>query len=267
MSLQDYYNTGDDLSHPIGLSSWRCQTFTAGANYNIESVKLLLYKAGFPGIVTVSIRATDGDGKPTGGDLCSGTINGNELTTDPETDEWTEITFDSLYSLTSGTIYAIVIRAATNRIYWRLDSSDPSYEDGIYGWSQSSGTSWTVSTNYDAMFETYGTTAWPAGTIAGTSDKFAVLSFDTTGIAASIAGIGGESGVLTFETAGMIASIAGVSGHSGVLTTVGVLIGTIAAVAVLSADMLFVEIIKPSTSVTIKRLVVAGNNQIWYEGV
>lgn len=269
MSLQDYYITGDDSSHGVGGAVWRCQTFTAGENYDIQSVKLLIYRTSgyFPGTFTVSIYDTDDDDKPIDDALCSGTINGNGLATD-SAGEWTEIIFGTSYSLVSGTIYAIVIKADANEVRWRVDTIPPVYENGIYGWSFNSGASWSTYDLYSAMFETYGVPAWPAGTIAGVSGKFVVLSLETTGIKASIAGIGGESGVLTFETIGMIAGIAGVSGHSAdLIYEQPMFIGTIAVVAALSADIMFVEIIKPSTSVTMKRLVAAGNNQIWYEDI
>ncbi|GAJ19661.1 unnamed protein product [marine sediment metagenome] len=55
------------------------QGFIPATTHKITSVKLKLWKEGSPGTVTISIRATDGRGHPTGGDLCSGTINGNTI--------------------------------------------------------------------------------------------------------------------------------------------------------------------------------------------
>jgi len=158
--LQDYYNTGDDGDSTLGLATWRAQTFTASSTYSITSVKLLLHKfAAVVGTITVSIRAVDGANKPTGADLVSGTTDGDTLTADAA-GEWREITFDTPYVLVNGVTYAIVIRALTsfanNSLAWRFDSSSPSYIDGTYVGSINSGSTWTINTGIDFMFETYG---------------------------------------------------------------------------------------------------------------
>ena len=102
-TLKDYYNTGDDGTPTlIGGVYWESQTFTASSTYDIGSVKLKLYRIGTPGTLTVSIRATDGNGQPTGADLASGTTDGNTLTTNTS-GEWREITFSSSYALTNET--------------------------------------------------------------------------------------------------------------------------------------------------------------------
>ena len=81
-TLYENYNTGDDAALGIYGAIWAAQTFTVGAaGHTITSVKLLLYRYGSPGTVTVSIRATDGNGHPTGSDLTSGTTDGNTLPT------------------------------------------------------------------------------------------------------------------------------------------------------------------------------------------
>jgi len=77
--LYEYYNTGDDSSTNVYNITWYAQTFTPSVAHTITSVKLLLYRTGSPGTVTVSIRATDGSGHPIGSDLCSGTTNGDTL--------------------------------------------------------------------------------------------------------------------------------------------------------------------------------------------
>ncbi|GAG73463.1 unnamed protein product, partial [marine sediment metagenome] len=102
----EYYNTGDDHSLSVGIDTWRAQTFTPTTKHKITSVKLKLYRNSHtPDTVTVSIRATDVDGKPMGGDLCFGTTNGNTLTTDTA-GEWREITIDDGYTLLAGTKYS-----------------------------------------------------------------------------------------------------------------------------------------------------------------
>jgi len=160
----EYYNTDDDAYGQIYSSSWRAQTFTPSNNHKITSVKLLLYRSGSPGTVTVSIRATDGSGHPTGGDLCSGTTNGNTLTTNTN-GEWREITLGDGYSLSGSTKYAIVVRAldgdGDNCLRWRVDSTSASYSGGNDEYSNDSGSSWDNSPGHDFMFEEWGINKGP----------------------------------------------------------------------------------------------------------
>jgi len=164
MTLYEYYNTGDDTSEPIYNSRWASQTFTVGTvgtneNHNISKIKLKLRRQGFPGTITVSIRATDANGKPTGSDLSTGTIDGNTLTTNSD-GAWYEIEM-SEYTLQASTKYAIVVRAPSGhffeRLFWRADSSSPSYNGGCAYSSADSGQSWEAKDTWDFMFEEYGT--------------------------------------------------------------------------------------------------------------
>ena len=158
-TLYEYYNTGDDGAGNFYGATWWAQTFTPSTAHKITSVKLLLYRAGSPGTITVSIRATDGSGHPTGGDLCSGTTNGNTLPTGSPY-EWREITLGAGCDLSAGTKYAIVARAtsgsSSNKVYWRSDSTSPTYAGGNFEYSTNSGSSWTTYTNYDCLFEDWG---------------------------------------------------------------------------------------------------------------
>ena len=158
-TLYEYYNTGDDFSGYVRGANWSAQTFTPSVAHKITSVKLKLYRLGNPGTVTVSIKATDGSGHPTGTDLCSGTIDGNTLTpTSPGL--WYEITLGAGYNLAANTKYAIVVRATAgssgNEVEWRADSSSPAYASGNCELSTNSGSSWTRYTAYDYMFEEWG---------------------------------------------------------------------------------------------------------------
>lgn len=157
--LYEYYNTGDDTSQSFYSVNWAAQTFTPATAHKITSVKLKLFRGGSPGTVTVSIRATDENGHPNGEDLCSGTIDGNTLTTDID-GEWYEITLGDGYNLDADTKYAIVVRAPDgsigNIVSWRFDSTSPTYAGGNFEYSVNSGSSWTSYTDYDFMFEDWG---------------------------------------------------------------------------------------------------------------
>lgn len=161
-TLQIYYNSGEDgFGGVVRPANWKAQTFTTLMGFSIESVKLFLYRmaAGSDGVITVSIKAVDvATGKPTGGNLASGTFNRDTLTIDTA-GEWKEITFGSAYSLVAATKYAIVVAPAvgTGDTYWRNDTTGNPYSDGSHTWSTDTGTTWgTPSVNGDYLFETWG---------------------------------------------------------------------------------------------------------------
>ena len=156
----EYYTTGDDIYGSLWGTSWKAQTFTPSQSHEVLRVKLKLYRYGFPGTVTVSIRATDGSGHPTGNDLCSGTTDGDTLTTDSE-GEWREIIFASGYNLAANTKYSIVARASgqesSDDARWKEDWSSPTYPGGCLETSGDSGGSWSSYTTSDMMFEEWAT--------------------------------------------------------------------------------------------------------------
>jgi len=155
----EYYKTGDDAVLYIHDDLWQAQTFTPSESHKIISVKLKIYRTLSPGTITVSIKATDGNGHPTGEDLCSGTTNGNTLTTDTD-GEWREIIIGDGYSLSGSTKYAIVVRAldgnGTNHVGWRMDDSSPTYSGGNAEYSIDGGENWSSSSTRDFMFEEWG---------------------------------------------------------------------------------------------------------------
>ena len=169
VSKFENYTTGADGDMHFESTNWRAQTFKVGATgHTITSVKLLLYRAGSPGTITVGIRAVDANGHPTGSDLTSGTTNGNTLTTDPF-GELREIAVTE-YTLAPNTKYAIVPRApngswSSNIVEWRLDLSSPAYGDGNYETSTDGGASWSADTGKDFMFEIWGNVIVVAPTV------------------------------------------------------------------------------------------------------
>jgi hypothetical protein len=171
--LKESYNDTDliDSTQYIDSSTWAAQSFTASESYTIESVKLVLnwYNSIPSGNVTVSIRETTefgGGTKPTGGDLCSGTVACSSLPEYPAK-TWTEITFDTPYALTKDVVYAIVVRTgvASPDIIWREDASSPTYSGGNYSYSTNAGSFWLLLTTIDFMFETYALFAAPVDVV------------------------------------------------------------------------------------------------------
>lgn len=155
----EYYITGDNTYNGFQGDTWYAQTFTPTTAHKILSVKLKLLRANSPGDITVSIRETDGEGHPTGIDLCSGTTNGNTLTTDTA-GEWREITLGDGADLNADQKYAIVVRAldasGSNYPFWRYDSADATYVGGNYEYSGDGGSDWGSQAGMDYMFEDWG---------------------------------------------------------------------------------------------------------------
>lgn len=152
------YTTGDDTSNNVYGTTWIAQTFTVGSSaISAMNVRLKVYRVGSPGTITVSIKAVDVNGLPTGSDLTSETLSGDNLTTSTS-GEWRSFEIDA-YSLTASTKYAIVVRATTgtssNKLCLLSDDSSPTYTSGSMINSSDSGSTWTASTGKDLMFNVY----------------------------------------------------------------------------------------------------------------
>ena len=168
----EYYNTGDTTGGMVNPTAWRAQTFTPRADHTITSVKLKMYR--FPDAETlyVEIRATDANGKPTGGVLSSGSIDASTFTTN-SAGAWYEISL-SAYTLLAGTKYAIVLHTSAGTIGWRLGSNG--YPRGTLVLSSDSGETWTVFGAYDQMFEEWGEPAISLPTV--TTNAISDIGFD-----------------------------------------------------------------------------------------
>jgi len=157
-SKREYYDTGDDSHGSPQGNTWVTQTFTPSVSHRIKSVKIKVWRTGSPGTMTVTITSTSG-GEPTGSILCSGTYDGNTVTT-AEPGAWYEITLGDGANLSAGTQYSIVVKAPTgdsgNNLHWRCDTSSPTYSGGIYGYSSDAGSIWNMYPAYDCVFEEWG---------------------------------------------------------------------------------------------------------------
>lgn len=162
LTAYESYTTGDNTTIAIYQDWWESQTFTPSSTHDIDSLKLKLRRTGLPGTITVSIKATDGEGKPTGDDLLVTTFDGDTLTTDTY-GEWKTILFYTSISLLASIKYAIVIRcdgSSSNHLSWRADATSPTYTGGMRCVSADSGGSWGTSSTYDFMFEEGASTLW-----------------------------------------------------------------------------------------------------------
>lgn len=164
MALKDSFTTFDGTGvFTCKGADWYAQTFTTTSAYTITDVALNCWKYGSPGNITVSIRKTDENGKPTGGDLCSVTVADSVISTLPTLAYYT-FTFVSSYALDDATKYAIVARAINGDAgnYFQALGHSGGYANGGRFLSLNSGSLWgTESTIADANFRTYGETPVP----------------------------------------------------------------------------------------------------------
>lgn len=179
MRIYQNYITGDDGDYDGYTANWIAQTFTPTLVHMISKVKLKLFRVGTPGTITVSIKATAG-GKPTGADLCVGTIEGTGITDDAN-GEWYEITLGDGYVFEKDVMYAIVVRAPSgdsdNKVSWRADKSSPTYTGGTYCSTSDSGVEWGIVSGSDCMFEEWGAgEASPTTTVWGNLFKSQISS-------------------------------------------------------------------------------------------
>ena len=159
LSLFEYYNTGDNDVNSVADPKWEAQTFTPQISHRITKVRIKIYRLGLPGIVSVGIRMTDAEGKPSGTDLASGTIDGNTFTAD-SAGAWYDIDLGNGTILSSGVKYAIVLgNNASGWARWRV-AVPSSYEGGTSLTSFDSGNTWAFCTGgdggYDTLFEEWG---------------------------------------------------------------------------------------------------------------
>ena len=158
MRKYQYYDQGDDGDYDGYTANWLAQTFTVQTSHMVSKVKLKLFRVGDPGTIRVSIKNTTA-GKPSGADLCFGTIEGTDITENTN-GEWYEITLGSGYTFEAGLMYAIVVRAvggdSSNKVSWRANLVDATYSGGTTCTSSDSGVDWGIISGADFMFEEWG---------------------------------------------------------------------------------------------------------------
>ena len=157
LTLYESYTTGEDTGQDIYGNNWRAQSFTPSVGHTVEALRLKLAREGVSSqTLTVSIKAVDGDGDPTGADLASGTLATSGIT---DTPIWYDINLGAGTLLTGSTQYAIIVRqdgVYADRVYWRYDSTGATYAGGVFIMSDDAGTSWIQNSGADFMFEEYG---------------------------------------------------------------------------------------------------------------
>lgn len=156
-SAVDQSSTGGTTTGTnITATGWGGQTFTAGVTGTLvqaDTIQLFCNACtGTTPNLTVSIRNTSG-GLPTGADLTTATIPGFSASTPSFT-----VTFSPLIGLTSGTVYALLVRPVANPSlgtgYFWIRSSPGTYANGQRVTTGDSGGSWAADSTRDFNFRT-----------------------------------------------------------------------------------------------------------------
>ena len=165
------------------ISGELAQTFTAGQSGPLRRVDLFLASLNFPGgsSLSLSIYPTDGAGTPVTSGTALATSGSGSVPYNSSTGAWISFSFGSPYSVTAGTMYAIVFNAGGGANVWAYGSATNAYSQGA-AWISTP--SWVLSTApVDFDFKTYlqesvtTTTAWDKSQVAagtGTALKLTV---------------------------------------------------------------------------------------------
>ena len=115
--FENYHATQN--SSGVGLHA--AQTFTPQTTHTITSAKVRLFNTGATGSVSVSIRAVDAAGIPTGANLVTSTPVANSAIPGA----WTAVQFNfgSGYPLLAGTTYALQVNSDTSGLYTTVDTT------------------------------------------------------------------------------------------------------------------------------------------------
>ncbi|MDD5311413.1 MAG: DUF2341 domain-containing protein [Dehalococcoidia bacterium] len=164
LTRYEYYDAWDTISGD-GVSGivWKGQTFTPSVNHTVKKIRLKMWRAGTfaDGTITLSIKATDGLGVPTGVDLCAATLNSSSITeVTAATAAYYDFDFSPGVALVAGTKYAYVLRfSGSEEFNWPavlMKNTDSGYVRGDHCWSPDSGASWIKNEGSDHYFEEWG---------------------------------------------------------------------------------------------------------------
>lgn len=156
-TLYEELNTGNDgASDDIYGSNWSAMAFTTDStSHTITSFHVLIKRTGSPGTVVLSLKEVDESSLPTGDDIVSGTVDGDELSTSYD---WIEVDVTET-GLEADVQYAIVIRATagdnSNDIQWASDTGG-GLAAAVGSNSANSGITWASDTPEDYLFEIWG---------------------------------------------------------------------------------------------------------------
>ena len=163
----EYYDVGDNGYDYVNTNRWLAQTFQPTVTHDITKVRIKAGRTVTTGSFTISVRAVDGAGKPTGGDLTSLIFN-SSVFPGGSAGGWADLEFSTPYELQASISYALVLRSNESNlnilVYWRWDTSGEYAGGSTVRYKQppeSAPFGWTVLSGYDNMFEEWGTAPVP----------------------------------------------------------------------------------------------------------
>lgn len=135
------------------------QYWTTESVYELDSVKVQMYRAGSPGDIVLEVYACGEDHKPTGNILATATTNCNDITTGSEGEL---VTFDVINVLLEiDTEYCYYMKGATvsgsNEV--KYNGTTDVLANSAHLYSTDSGSTWTVDTGNDCSFQIWATEA------------------------------------------------------------------------------------------------------------
>lgn len=153
--FESYEPAVDFTTNNITGNTWIFQTFTPSVTHKLTSVLIFGFRADVVcGDLIVYIRAVDGEHKPTGGDLCTDSIDANGITINTD-GEWIEIPIADGYEVQANTEYVIIIRhSVSENVNWRGHAAG--YSGGLFGYTTNAGSSWGTNSDFDQTFQEWG---------------------------------------------------------------------------------------------------------------
>jgi len=167
--VDSFESTDDDYWSVFGANERTGQSFTASETYDLTQVDFKIYKTGADHDFTLFIYDADENGYPTGSAIGSATISSSGMTTNTA-GEWFSIPFSVPVYLIEGNQYVMIgyfpDGAIGNRVWYRADSSSPTYTGGVFTWTSDGGSTWENDKvpDSDVLFKTYKTDATPPTT-------------------------------------------------------------------------------------------------------
>jgi Bacterial Ig-like domain (group 3) len=143
----DQQQTSSGGAACFGGASFQAQTFTADVTGSLDAVDVHVVRFDDG---TFQIQAVDGNNKPTGVALASGTVPAG-------ISAWERVAFTSPVPVVAGTMYAIVSDACTTDTNWDQADGSDSYAGGA-PYQSADGSTWTARSGFftdDFAFKTY----------------------------------------------------------------------------------------------------------------
>ena len=158
MAIRCYHNTGDNAEIGVYDEALDFQTFTPDVTFTCSTIKVKMNR-NYPGVDTVIVSIRDAAaGKPTGPDLTSESFTTEILPEQPSAGVWVELVLSVPIILYGSTQYALVVGCPTNSSEvshpeWRGEYNPGNYPGGTFGASDDGGSTWTINSLWDTMFE------------------------------------------------------------------------------------------------------------------